>query len=665
MPMLRKIGTLGPVQLAATLAVALAVSAGCGQEPAAQAGRFGPPVEVRVTIDTPRSGAVVGPEVLVAGSIFGAAQGSVLVAGAPVALERGRFSRTLSLPDGWHVLTVEHPGSGAQATVEVRVDARPPAVEVTSPQPGTMLEGAGELRVGWRVSDESPISRIVVAGTPVGSSQVDDARVVPIHSGLNLLEVRAEDAGGNGASEHVAVLAGPFSDPGDALADAVWVRLGPALLETLSARAAAALDALDLASLVPGDGPLLQAGPVTVEVAGIEHAPGAQVRFSAEGDALRAELALEGLAARLAISLGDGGARLEVALEADRAEVAAALRISSDAGRFSVRPEAPQLDLIRPRLTVSNPDHPELADTLELPGDLLAEVEERVARAALQAGVGLMDELAERLTEPFVYEVAGVEVVAELSALRARTAGGGLDLALSGKVAARCQDGPARDPGVPRTVGHEGYRPGGRGLAVAVRDDLVNAMLHEAWRCGALSVRLDQRLIDAVRGEVTLVAGMLGGLSERLGVDPETPMALQLDAPLPPVVTPVGEEGAIGVGLGDLRLSFLDQTGRALAAGRLSVLLAAGVVRDRVAGVGLAVRQATFDLDVDDPEVKRAAEAPLEPWVGALAVSADGFLAGALRPVTLPEVWGVTLGDLRIGDDRTDGAWLVVRGAVR
>jgi len=435
------------------------------------------------------------------------------------------------------------------------------------------------------------------------------------------------------------------------------------MLAAVSTLASTVVDDLDLTTLARGRGPLLEAGPVSVEVDALEHAPGSVVRFSAAGDTLRGELRVNELTARLSVRLATS--RLDVVLSAERFAVDVPLDVEPDGGRFALRLATPAFHLTEPRLTLSNPDHPELAETFSLGGDLMRAVEGLVARTALRAGTTQLDALFARLTEPLVHEVGGVEVRAELAALRAGVSDGGIDLALSGHVVARCAGGPEADPGVLRTAGHESFRPTGDGLGLAVQDDLLNAVLHEAWRCAGFEVQLDQRLVDAQRGEVTLVAGMLGGLSERLDVDPETPLALRLEAPLPPVATPVS--GSLGLGLGDLRLHFVDPGGRSLVSARMSLLLAASARQAETGGVavGLAVHRATLDVDAADLAAKRLAEGPLDPWVDMLAGVANGFLATSLRPIELPALRGLDVVDVRVGDAGTGGAWLVMAGGLR
>jgi len=256
-----------------------------------------------------------------------------------------------------------------------------------------------------------------------------------------------------------------------------------------------------------------------------------------------------------------------------------------------------------------------------------------------------------------------VAVTLQLTAASVLVTDGGLDLRLSGL--AFVDGEPMKDQavGVPRTPDQPTYLPTGPDIAIGVSDDLLNGLLHALWRYGVTDLVVDEELIASTKSGLHLVAGFLGSLTELAGgVDPEAPMTVWFDAPLPPAVVVPPTPGAVAVALGDLGLRF-STAGGDIATGYLNLRLAAGALSTNE-GILLDLRPylTGFDLALEDAAAKRQTEASIEPFVSTFLEELAPLLQSILGPVPLPSFAGLTLQDLSVGDDATGGAYLVVRG---
>ncbi len=118
--------------------------------------------------------------------------------------------------EGLHTVKVrafDRAGNMAEATATVTVDATPPAVTVSSPQPGATLRGT--VSVNWTASDErSGIAQVVVIRDGVSTAVPPESRTLALTSlsdGLHYVTVRVWDKAGNMAEATV-----PFNYQGAA-----------------------------------------------------------------------------------------------------------------------------------------------------------------------------------------------------------------------------------------------------------------------------------------------------------------------------------------------------------------------------------------------------------------------------------------------------------------
>lgn len=180
-------------------------------------------------------------------------------------------------------------------------------------------------------------------------------------------------------------------------------------------------------------------------------------------------------------------------------------------------------------------------------------------------------------------------------------------------------EAPHTDPGIP-TLSAEGAPPAllGGGLTALARLELVNAILHAAWRAQLLQIEppLPAEVANLVR-------------------------QVSLDGRLPPVLapSPPGSVFPLQVQLADLRVALVSAVGGDVP-DRYSVSLTVGVAV-QADGTGLALV-----LD-DDPDVR----ASLLAAGGARAFLNGDQLAGLLEGLVWPQVQRTLAGGLRFGLD--------------
>jgi hypothetical protein len=150
-------------------------------------------------------------------------------------------------------------------------------------------------------------------------------------------------------------------------------------------------------------------------------------------------------------------------------------------------------------------------------------------------------------------------------------------------------------------------------------------------------------------------------------VDPETRIALDVRAPLPPVASldlPV--QGGIRLGIGDVRMDVRaagDEVGPPLLS--LSVTIR---MEGEVRATGPSAVEAVFGtLDVavdvvDDNGTFAATEGWLEDTTSGLLDSVGPLLNGMLGAIPVPAFGGASLANVRVGTDRLDGGVIVVEG---
>ena len=653
--------------------VAVGALLACGAEPVTSVGTpLTEPDPIAVVITSPTAGELIGGvTVRVAGEVSSSSDTLVLVHGEPVPAIAGRFSHWLSVADGERTITVEHPDSGASDSVTITVDALPPALDVTGPPRGTAIAAGSTIVVSFTASDERGLVRVQV-GSKLLDAQAGPAfsAQVPLVDGLNTLRIEVEDGAGNVAQEHVSVLSSEFGHPTDELPEAVVVHLGQESIRGFNALASNLVGEMDFTALAQAENPIIDTELATVSVDEVTLGPGTQIAFSAIPGKLAVDLVLYDLVAKSTLQIHTGsGPIYEVGLTLGETHILVGVTITPVGGAFEVGMLKPVFEFAAPSVSVTE-DGTTVPSSAGIEGPVLDSLETLLTDTALAQGAELLQFALGKLTEPFTYELAGVEVLLNLTAIAADPGEHGLELRLSGVVSVQGETVVPEDPGVPRTPSPKAapYHPRGSDATLALSDDLINTVLHAVWRLGGMQIDIDQAMLDELKAPVYLVAGFLGGLTDKLtgsGVSPESSLTVGLSTPLPPILAGVPTSDSIAIAVGDASLDFRAE-GQSLVTGYVSLQLGAGAVTgDDGLLLELAPFDTAFDLYTGDPELKRQVEGTVEPFVTTLLSELAPLFSGLIGAVPLPEIGGLHPVELTAGDDGTDGAYLVVRGLLR
>ncbi len=674
-------------RLVAALCFAVSVGVvGCGAEPVAAAASAVSPAPT-VAFTAPVDGSLVrGSIVRVSGTAAHTTE--LRVNGQVVPVQSGTFTLELPFQDGPVEVTAEATGPGgvSRATAVFEVDGTPPALALATPGRATSLPtapGALQTPVGVSFSafDERGLTAVTLTGSDTSADAAGGGSVeLKVPPGLSLLRATATDAAGNLARETVAVLAGDFRPATELLPDAVVVHVGPAAFAAIARAAEQVVDDLDVEAFALAKNPFVDSGTVRLEVTAASLNAPTEVAFSLAQDGLSLTAALNGvhLAVAAKVTVATEPALFEIDIQVPRLAATVPVRITTDTSLeppvFDVTLLPPTFDIVDPIVTVTAQDGTPVPDTGFIQGEVLATLETLVSSLVTQYGQEPLRVATAALTSPIEVPFGGAPIVVDLEAIEATVATTGLDLRLGGVVFIDGASAVPVDPGVYRTPTSPALALTSDDLAFALSDDLVNTVLHEAWRRGALDYRVDQSLLDGAKAELDLVAGFLGGLTDLLGdsVNPEAPLGLDLGASLPPIMQP-GGSGLVTLGLGDATLGFVVGSApggplpvEPLGSGYVSVFLAVGVeARGEEVALTLDLVESAFDLDLTDPKAKRTAEADIEPFVEAFLGELGPLLGSLLAPFKLPAIAGFQPYGVSVGDEGTAGGFLVVHALIR
>jgi hypothetical protein len=549
----------------------------------------------------------------------------------------------------------------------------PPRVRFNQPAAGRFLSDCqSTLDVSLLVSSERPVVGLTLNGQAVPLEGLPEAQssVSPAW-GLTLLEAVAMDQAGAVGREHRAVLCGQWQPPEQAVQHAADLFLGAGALEAVASLAANLFDGLDLTALAQGMNPVYDSDLLVVLLQSVQHAPGTVLELTPAEDRLLVHLALLEVEAQVTLGVkGDGGVQpVDGVVRASAVEVSGTLAASLEQGQLAV--DLPALDFDFQDLEFEAFEtqlldlYPEYKDLLVgLLEDTLSRVLREQVPPAAAAGLA-------KLSSPVTFDVLAKPFSASLvpAALEITPAGvhAALDVAFTG-----LEPDPAYlSPGVLATPGADAWPTGLSGFRLSLKDDLLNALFHEAWRSGLMALVVDQAMVDARKAEVTLVAGFLGGVLDLLPqpLDPEAPIRLEVRPVFPPVASlDLPEAGGVRLGVGDLGLevwsddwSWQEPVLSLAITVRLEARLQAGPD-----GMSTAVSAFEVALDVasDDPRMA-AAEAYLEPSLKDVLAGLGPVLGGNLGTLALPSIGGFTLAETSIGTQGANGGTLYFEGKLK
>lgn len=506
------------------------------------------------------------------------------------------------------------------------------------------------------------------AVTPQGGLASLDVRPV---EGLNVLKAVAVDAHGGKSREHRAFLCGTYAAPETLVRNAADLYLGQLALAAMASVAADVFDTIDLGAGFTG-APVFENDLVSIDVVRIEHAPGTVFELVPGEGSLDLELGVLGVDATFTITLkGSSPTAYDATVHVDRLSVWATVTLGLGAdGQPEVGLDRLAFDFDGLEFYLEGYEDdllavlPSVRDVLvELLESMLAKVLQEMLPPALEKGIA-------RLAEPFDLELLGrtFQLRFQPSVIDVRPEGVhlALDLALSGLD----PDPSYTSPGVLWTPGNDTWAKGLTGFRLAIKDDLLNVVFHEAWRGGLLQVVVDQALLDGKKLEIDLVAGFLGGILERIPNAPgaETPIHLDLHPTFPPVASlDLPAEGGVRLGLGDLRIDvWADDWSWITPLLPLTLSLRAEILVEAKAkklGTTIQAFEVMLDVASDDPGLF-AAETYAEPFADALFGIVGPLLGDLLTDFPVPVPDGLVVSSLRVGSNPENGGTLLIEGEV-
>lgn len=424
-----------------------------------------------------------------------------------------------------------------------------PTLHVEGPVRGAFYQSDGVVLVQGTVTPgTAPLSRLTVNGQELSFDEEGwfSAELEPI-DGINLLGVRVEDEGGERAVDGRSFHYAGDNDPGSTLDGAVWMRLGPVLLDDDESTPD---DLAAVAELLAGDpdiasdfiGTRIPEESYELEITGIDW-QGAAVDLTPNEGVLWADVLLSDV--RLDFNVFGVGwydwisttgyvTADEVLIQTDLTpsggtdiEVTA---VYATITGFELEIEwVPFDDLLADSARASLEE--QLRETISgLAGDLVTEYLSAYAVTV----------------EPF----DGVELSMDLGGVSVSSEG--LVLEMDASVRALGNPSLPVDSGSLATVGELRWDPSAP-FSVAIDDDLVNQLLFAMWATGGLGFSFDGDALGALTGQP---------LPPPLGPVEQASLSLGL----PPVLIPADEEHDLRLYLGEFLVDILREDGERVAA---------------------------------------------------------------------------------------------------
>ncbi len=459
---------------------------------------------------------------------------------------------------GWATVTGLDPTSGLSVEFPVGVDRDPPRIEISSPRRASFIPRPTPVKVDGRVFDDVELASFRLGGIDVrpgveGNFSVSIPGILP---GLHILATEAEDVVGRRVEGAQSFLWGDFGTPGDWTPQAVRIGVGRAFLDDddpeLDDVAALAEAFMGSADLAPGQVPLGECGG-WVELSNLRNSPPDVDLTPVQGGAA-AEITVrdismdyEGEYCTNVIVIGCSCVGFHGTATAGSmvAEAQADIFALDCRPSVSTRPADVTIEELDVRLggfaSLLNPIIGLFEGTIR--GRMEEAIEGQMNQLLGDALGSMLDGIALPDTFPLPPPLEG-EIQVDTCFVEAAfdDDGGHLDadarFPVDTRISLPVHAGPLMSPGAPPWV--HGPRP----LALSVDDDLLNAMLFEAWRGGLLE-------------DFDLISFMGDGGDGLDGPLPIPVEGLVLTALLPPVLLPVGADGdtvEFVMGMGDLQI---------------------------------------------------------------------------------------------------------------
>ena len=431
-----------------------------------------------------------------------------------------------------------------------------PTLEVVGPLRGSFWPSGSRVLVqGTVTAGTHPLSALTINGQPVTWDEEGwFSAEINATPGINLLGVRLEDHGGERAVDGRSFHYAGDHELGATVEDAVWMRLGPTLLDDDEATpddlAAIAERLVEDPSIADSFlGTRIEEDDYELEIRDIDWS-GVEVDLTPRDEALWADVLLS-----------------DVRLDFDVFGVGWYDWISTS-GYVTADTVLIQTDLSPNGTAVEVTSVDAVIEGFELEiewvpfDDLLADS----ARTSLEDNLrSIISETAGALVSDYLEAFAvtvqpfeGVELSLSLAGVQVSSQG--LELTMDGTVRALGDVELPVDAGSLTAPGERDWDPT-EPFAVALDDDLVNALLFAMWAGGGLGFQFDGDALGALTG---------APLPPPLGPVQQAAMSLGL----PPVLVPASsEEHDLTLSLGELTIDLLREDGERLTA---SVNTAAG-----------------------------------------------------------------------------------------
>lgn len=593
-----------------------------GTSPAKDAGDAPDP---SFTILSPIDGTLIGEEeVEVRGTAIDLNE--VVIEGAAVPVIEGEFSRVVALEgEGPHTVIVFGAGAGEQQ-VEVLVDLSPPDLSIVDPPRGAFIDtnGLDKIRVTGHVSDAvAGATTLTVNGRQIPVSGETFTVEIDAIPGLNVIEAVALDAVGHQSDVIQSAIYGEFLPWSEPAPDALSIGLDDRVFGVLETGLEQGLISglTSTAAVQGGNG-------VTVTGMSIS---GADVTITPRTGFLEIAISVEMLQIDFDLDTVVLGVPVQgpgvIAAERVDLETEAHVGIDPQTGEVAGQFEDSAASLVGFTLTVQGVAPwltQALADIVrpQLEAGFVEQLEQQDLASLFDFSQFLPDDVNARISGLEI-EPTGLTIIADA----------GLDLP---------QD--AETPVAPGVIVTRSAPPTGAPanamIRTSVADDLLNNVLFNTWKNGALTSSIAAPPPKEGMG-FTLDAATLALFfgDELFDYAPaEAPVAVYVRPLLPPVAR-FDDTGRprIDVGLGDALLDFVVEPEGETPI-RFATFAAVLELETEVEIVGdqLATRS-TFDFRIDlaDAPLFPIDEDGVEELIGdlLLAYGAGGFLGQSLSPL--------------------------------
>lgn len=526
-------------------------------------------------------------------------------------------------------------------------DDTPPTIEVTTPERGTLAEGA-TVTVTGTVADDAPGRlRVVVNGVEASLAPGGAfTATIDLAPGVEIIETIAIDGGGNQARDVRAVLSGTLAPADGAVADAIGVRVGPSGFQAIGRVAGDTVDQMDLTAAVQPMNPVFEDPGclgARVDVTSVEVGD-TDIALAPEPGALGIGVTITDLVVRLhadyEVACVGGSSNLVVR--------ASAIRMTGGLG----------LDVVDGDIQAAVHDLSLVIEGFDLdaggiPGAVLDLIDNVIDDRVAQALENVIRDQVPGMVEGALADLTGrawsVPVLGRDVSVTVRPTD--IDLEADGTfisvdTAIRVAGGEGGAYLSTPSPASSTLMQGADGFGLAVADDAINQLFAGLWASGAL----DQQL--------PLEEGNPLGLL----LDEKTTLVTATMS-LPPTVS-MAADGGLRFALGDAVITCRDAAGEELSSIALSVRAAIRVESTSDGGVRMKLgepevwaqvlwQSETLENPMDGGQVEDLVRAVWE-----LAASAAD---GALEELPLPALGGVTLDAPSL---QTESGFVVVQAGV-